>query len=161
MYQTVRHASRDYRPNAPQTPERPIPSNTSMFNLKLALRTLFRTPFVTAVAILSLGLGIGANGAIFSLFNQILLRPLPVADPGSLVNLSAPGPKSGMNFVWQRGPVRGRLQPAHVPRPREAADVVHGYRGAPELWREPVVQGPVHGCVMLSRYPGRISRCSA
>jgi predicted permease len=75
-----------------------------MFNPKLALRTLFRTPFVTAVAILSLGLGIGANGAIFSLFNQILLRPLPVADPGSLVNLSAPGPKSGMNSCSNVGP---------------------------------------------------------
>ena len=75
-----------------------------MFNLKLALRTLFRTPFVTAVAILSLGLGIGANGAIFSLFNQILLRPLPVADPGSLVNLAAPGPKSGMNSCSNAGP---------------------------------------------------------
>jgi len=97
MYQPMRHARRDYRPSAPQTPGCLIPSNSNMFNLKLALRTLFRTPFVTAVAILSLGLGIGANGAIFSLFNQILLRPLPVADPGSLVNLAAPGPKSGMN----------------------------------------------------------------
>ena len=75
-----------------------------MFNLKLALRTLFRTPFVTAVAILSLGLGIGANGAIFSLFNHILLRPLPVADPGSLVNLAAPGPKSGSTSCGNAGP---------------------------------------------------------
>ena len=50
-----------------------------MFNLKLAFRALFRTPFVTVVAILSLGLGIGANTAIFSVFNQILLRPLPLA----------------------------------------------------------------------------------
>ncbi len=81
-----------------------MPSNTNMFNLKLALRTLFRTPFVTAVAILSLGLGIGANGAIFSLFNQMLLRPLPVADPASLVNLAAPGPKSGMNSCSNLGP---------------------------------------------------------
>ena len=75
-----------------------------MFNLKLALRTLFRTPFVTAVAILSLGLGIGANGAIFSLFNHILLRPLPVADPDSLVNLAAPGPKSGSTSCGNAGP---------------------------------------------------------
>ena len=75
-----------------------------MFNPKLALRTLFRTPFVTAVAILSLGLGIGANGAIFSLFNQILLRPLPVADPGSLVNLGAPGPKAGSTSCGNAGP---------------------------------------------------------
>ena len=66
-----------------------------MKNLKYALRTLFRTPLVTGVAILSLALGIGANAAIFSLFNQMLLKPLPVYKPGELVNLSAPEPKPG------------------------------------------------------------------
>jgi predicted permease len=66
-----------------------------MTNFRLALRTLFKTPFVTAVAIVSLALGIGANSAIFSLFNQMLLRPLPVQEPDQLVNLSAPGPKPG------------------------------------------------------------------
>ena len=49
-----------------------------MPNLRLALRTLFKSPFITLVAILSLALGIGANSAIFSLFDQMLLRPLPV-----------------------------------------------------------------------------------
>ena len=63
-----------------------------MTNLKLAFRTLFRTPFVTAVAILSLALGIGANAAIFSIFNQMLLDNLPVKAPEQLVNLSSPGP---------------------------------------------------------------------
>ncbi|MGW8268126.1 MAG: ABC transporter permease, partial [Longimicrobiales bacterium] len=66
-----------------------------MISLKLAFRTLFKTPFVTAVAILSLALGIGANAAIFSLFDQILIQALPVQEPGRLVNLSAPGPKHG------------------------------------------------------------------
>lgn len=66
-----------------------------MFNLKLAFRTLFKSPFVTIVAIISLALGIGANAAIFSIFNHMLLRPLPVKEPGQLVNLSAPGPKPG------------------------------------------------------------------
>src|ERR1041385_8371088 len=59
-----------------------------MRNVKLAFRTLFKTPFVTIVAVLSLALGIGANAAIYSLFNQILLRPLPVAQPERLVNLA-------------------------------------------------------------------------
>jgi predicted permease len=63
--------------------------------LRYALRTLFRTPFVTIVAIVSLALGIGANAAIFSLFNQMLLKPLPVYKPHELVNLSAPGPMPG------------------------------------------------------------------
>src|ERR1700730_11941993 len=66
-----------------------------MLNLKFAFRTLFKTPFVTIVAIVSLALGIGANAAIFSLFNQMLLRGLPIRDPGRLVNLSSPGPKPG------------------------------------------------------------------
>ena len=64
---------------------------------------LLKTPFVTAVAVLSLALGIGANAAIFSLFNQILVRPLPVPAPGELVNLSAPGPKPGSTSCGQAG----------------------------------------------------------
>lgn len=74
-----------------------------MPNLRLALRTLFRTPFVTAVAILSLALGIGANSAIFSVFDQMLLRPLPVARPDELVNFASPGPKPGSNSCGQAG----------------------------------------------------------
>ena len=66
-----------------------------MRTLRFALRTLFRAPFVTGVAILSLALGIGATAAIFSLFNQLLLQPLPVVEPQRLVNLEAPGPKPG------------------------------------------------------------------
>ncbi len=74
-----------------------------MFNLKLALRTLFKSPFVTVVAALSLALGIGANAAIFSLFDEILRRPLPVHEPDRLVNLSAPGPKPGSQSCGQAG----------------------------------------------------------
>jgi predicted permease len=74
-----------------------------MRQIKYALRTLFKTPFVTAVAVLSLALGIGANAAIFSLFDQILLRPLPVPNPTELVNLSAPGPKPGSQSCGQAG----------------------------------------------------------
>ncbi len=74
-----------------------------MKNLKLALRTLFSTPVVTIVAILSLALGIGANAAIFSLFDEMLLRALPVQQPGQLVNLSAPGPKPGSQSCNQAG----------------------------------------------------------
>ena len=74
-----------------------------MINLKLAFRTLFKAPFVTSVAIVSLALGIGANAAIFSLFNQMLLRPLPVPDPARLVNLAAPAPKPGSTSCNQAG----------------------------------------------------------
>jgi predicted permease len=74
-----------------------------MFNLRFALRTLFKTPFVTGIAILSLALGIGANSAIFSMFDQLLLRSLDVPEPGRLVNLAAPGPKQGSNSCNQTG----------------------------------------------------------
>ena len=66
-----------------------------MIGLKSAFRTLLKTPFVSGVAILSLALGIGANAAIFSMVEEMLLRPLPVFEPERLVNLAAPGPKPG------------------------------------------------------------------
>src|SRR5258705_1696282 len=74
-----------------------------MRNLKLAFRTLFKTPFVTVVAILSLALGIGANAAIYWLFNEMLLQPLPVAQPERLVNFAGPGPQQGSNSCNQAG----------------------------------------------------------
>jgi predicted permease len=74
-----------------------------MHDLRYAFRTLRTTPFVNAVAILSLALGIGANAAIYSLFDQILLRPLPVAAPGELVNLLLPGPIQGNDSCNQSG----------------------------------------------------------
>jgi len=74
-----------------------------MPSLKHAFRTLFKTPFVTAVAIVSLALGIGANSAIFSMFSALLLAPLPVAEPAALVNLSGPGPKPGSQSCGNAG----------------------------------------------------------
>jgi predicted permease len=56
-------------------------------DLRYAIRTMARRPGFTLVAALSLGLGIGANTTIFSLVDVLLLRSLPVADPGSLVKL--------------------------------------------------------------------------
>jgi predicted permease len=66
-----------------------------MTDLKLALRTLTRSPFVTAIAVVSLALGIGANAAIFSIFDQLLMAALPVQDPGALVSFKNPGPIRG------------------------------------------------------------------
>ncbi len=74
-----------------------------MKTLRMAVRTLRKTPFVTAVAILSLALGIGANAAIFSLFDQLLLQRLPVQEPERLVNFAVPGPQPGSNSCGSAG----------------------------------------------------------
>lgn len=66
-------------------------------DLKFALRTLRKSPVFTAVAVVSLALGIGANTAIFSFLDQILLRLLPVKNPQELVLLTIRGMEYGNN----------------------------------------------------------------
>jgi predicted permease len=65
--------------------------------IKHALRQIKLRPGLSVVVILMLALGIGATTAMFSLYHQILVRPLPVPEPERLVNLAAPGPKPGGN----------------------------------------------------------------
>ena len=67
---------------------------------RFAVRTLRRTPVFTAVAVISLALGIGANTAIFSVINVLMLRLLPVRNPEQLVELlqKYPGEPRGNGF---------------------------------------------------------------
>lgn len=67
-------------------------------DLRFALRTIQRGPLFAIVAILSLTLGIGANTAIFTLMDQLMLRLLPIKDPEQLVMLFQEGPHNGNNM---------------------------------------------------------------
>src|SRR5215831_17719754 len=71
---------------------------TLLADLRYALRILRRSPLFTTVAILSLALGIGANTAIFTLMDQIVLRKLPIKNPENLVMLYQTGANNGSNM---------------------------------------------------------------
>ncbi|MEQ9568624.1 MAG: ABC transporter permease, partial [Longimicrobiales bacterium] len=78
-------------------------------DLRLAARSLLRRPGFTAVAVLTVGLGIGVNTAVFTLVDGVLLRPLPLPEPEELVSLQALGrdgqdelPQSaGLHFLYR------------------------------------------------------------
>lgn len=74
-----------------------------MREIRLTVRSLARTPLYTLTAILSLALGIGATTAIFSMLDQVLLRTLPVKDPGQLAFLYHPGPVQGSSSQSEPG----------------------------------------------------------
>jgi predicted permease len=68
-------------------------------DVRYAVRSLRRHPGFTAMAVLSLAIGIGANAAIFGVANAVLFRPSPVEDPASLVNIYESGPGRRFNPI--------------------------------------------------------------
>src|SRR5436305_1826219 len=73
--------------------------NAIINNLRIAMRTLAKTPGFTATVVLTLALGIGANSAVFSAINGVLLKPLPFPDGDRLMQLNQRSVRSANTFV--------------------------------------------------------------
>ena len=74
-------------------------------DIRYVVRSLASRPLVSSVAVLSLALGIGVNTAIFSVFDRLLLRTLPVPSPDEIVHVTSPGPRPGSQSSGDGGGV--------------------------------------------------------
>ena len=95
-------------------------STSSVSDFRLALRGLRRNPLFATVAIVSLALGIGANTAIFTLLDQLLLRKLPVKAPDELVMIGCaltPACRQAHDRTWKTPKCRTNRMPAIASQP--------------------------------------------
>jgi predicted permease len=133
-------------------------------DLRLAARSLARAPLFSLVAVASVALGIGANTAVFTLLDQVALRPLPVERPGELVQIHARGEETygggmgnGTELSW---PMFRDFQ-ARAPRVagvfgRRATEIHVGYEGTSERTDGDLVSGNFFQVLGVTAARGRL-----
>ena len=147
-------------------------------DVRYALRSLRHNPGFTSIAVLALALGIGANTAIFSVVNGVLLQPLPYHDPARLVQVSERSPDfSSMSVAypnfkdwrdqnrsfssmaairWQDYDVTGGGQPEHLSGRMVSAEFFHVLGIAPTLGRDFDVKEDRPGTALAAMISGEL-----
>src|SRR5271169_2566684 len=134
-------------------------------DLRFGLRTLRRSPVFTAVAVLSLALGIGANTSIFSLLSQVMFQLLPVAEPERLVVFHTEGQREGSSSSDNHEAVfsypmykdlRDRNQVFEGVIARSSAAVAFSYGGQTERARAELVSGNFFEVLGVKAALGRV-----
>ncbi len=133
---------------------------------RYVFRQLRKSPVFTASAVLTLALGIGANTAIFSLVNQLILRLLPIKDPGRVVELAGRGSHYGSNYghnmlsypVYQD--IRDRNQVFSSMMCRRAEDLTIGVASQSEVRSGELVSGNYFAMLGLHPFIGRLFTAS-
>ena len=116
-------------------------------DLRFAIRSLGRSPGFTLIAVITLGLGIGANTSVFSIFNEVLLRPLPYSDSGQLDRIyrataqNSRGGVSPADYLDLKSELNGYgeiaaygISEMSVSEPGEPAEMAHGLRISANLF---------------------------
>jgi predicted permease len=131
-------------------------------DLRYAIRGLLRSPLFSIIAILSIAIGIGTNAAIFSLLDQVLIRPLPVEDPRALVLLDLPGARAGRtttdyaisNPMFQGLKQRNQVFSGMFAMTTDSANLT--YKGASETIPVAIVSGNLFDVLGLRASHGRL-----
>jgi predicted permease len=127
-------------------------------DLRYAARGLVHTPVLAAVAVITLAVGIGANTAIFSLLEAVLLRPLPVQDPGNLVLASyqVEGRQNLPFATYQFRALRAQREVLSDLSAFRPLPVSVSYRGDTDMAMGQLVSGNYYGLLGVSAALGRV-----